>query len=1413
MQPTYYLPLYSSLPLPAGVPVVLLPHGVPAYYLSTYSGPSVALTVQFNDALIGLGAGDWKRSIYPRASASDASSDNPTYIVVWLAVQNKQGEDKGMPIIWPASLCVSYHASSPSAHARSSLPYIPELPAQLQASPPPPTTTIPPSLSFGSAASPSTDIPTTAFGPSMPSGERDRLASSFKRRPSLLRSSLTGDSLRAFRALSLSRKPYVRNVRKVATEVNGYVDSVVKERERERERYRREKEQEIALAKAKLADTRPPPQTEAPVALTTSSEPALTPQQEATTVMPATPSVSAPAEPTEDSSPAEESDHSADSLFSPPDAAIDLPSTEEETQIAPDVPAGDDAPPLPAEAPTTAILPETRVGSSSANDDMFHAFDSSWSQQSNGYMDMDYEMDFDMNLDPLGGARTGAAGGGFELDDGLPFTDDDFAFFNAPSAQPGVAPSTYPPPLAPVVGMVSASAPSLGLTPLTTMDVTLSGPGPPSAGSALPSPWPPLLGEPYTPKGSVDMHGTLDGAAPPDLLPPSPAGTPSSHSAPATPAVHLTEVYHTGDGRSHYGMPVSFNIFDPIPFASSHRQLDGKYAVGKFALPSPPADQDGAASWVHESPVSTVISGWKYKYSAVTDPRIGVVRKLIGVKRKSLDQGTRDQRKARLWESYREREDWQSSSPPPAEIDSEESDDDPWMEEDEAPSVVAAAPRPSTPPPSYLPVGPALLRTHFHHTHLLPMCVPLRPPGIVVSNTPGNTAPMSVPTPVSPAAVLGAASEKSKSLEAAAQILVKEVIENPVWAEAWRANASLSFTPPMLPCKAWQADARYIKHLIAGDGSPTTLQTILDTGVKSEDKSGRASLHTLESPMLALGKGDAVIQLSPASLRFWEKLGLTPRAGPKDVTAFVFFEGSDEERENEVENWLGKVSAAYSAKSFGAHDVGMSSHCTKQGVVPTRFDTFRKTLMSFVSTIPTRHPNLVFYVATPSHIISSSSTVLRQILSAVRRLYKAHPDGDILVHFVPESLILGTHAHPASKLDGLDTFVCSVYDRILRPVTRAMSRKFFNWSAPVVGYFEAPAYALVASPSNKGSHGAFHPKVSYSLESSASSLDVTLRHMLLHVGYQVSTCGRWIIAACIDAEGEAHELKTWLTPEDNVEAFLASEVWKFGYEFAQRANVEWRIVISKLGLMTHSELEAWVSHLESVVTASTNAPPVHVTLLAVDNENPWTFLSAPEPGSFDVLKRTPSPSPQMPSKSRGNHTTFSDAAYTTYFLVPSPEASLYPAYTAERTNKCGPFHHIPGSAEIPYIPDLEDEETSGAVQSHTAEPIRVAGWSTVVCAPSTDDRTSLSTVRLYQLHTTRSSRSTYGSSRPRGGNLNGPSHTNMDGELMSDIVRNFHELAVLSRTKWKLSADPALPFHLAALEVMRAALSGDTVDL
>ncbi|KAI0772549.1 mediator complex subunit 13 C-terminal-domain-containing protein [Trametes elegans] len=1424
MRPTYYLPLRPTLPLPTGSPIVLLPHGAPAYYLNSYIGPAAGLTAQFEDALTGMGVGNWKSSHpYHNSDSSNSrhnipSQGHPPYIIAWLAVQNKQGEDKGMPVVWPATLCVSYHSSSPSPHGRSPLSYIPELPAQLQSSPPPPVSAIPATLSFATASS-AIDIPASSSNPHLqaPILVTERLTPSFQRRPSLLRASPTSDSLRAFRSLTLVKKPHGRQLKKVASEVSGYVESVVKERERERERLRRER-QEQELANQRTKEAPPPPPPEPPVPVLPMGKQA-EPIPEHSTPAPA-PEVHSPQTPEEvaqpDSQPTAESDHSGDSLFSPPDATIDLPSPEE-------VPAASEQPAEPTSiapvvASTTAIPPvKAEAGPSSLSFDPFSGFDSTWGQQSNGYMDtnMDYEMDFNMNIDPLEGGRTSGTGGAdFDVDDGFGvFTEDDFDFFDAPSAQRGAAPSAHTMSMDIGSGLTpSAGPPPLGLPPLVG-DGPLSGPGPPPGTINHSSPWPSHLGDPFTPRHTGDIHSMLDSSVPPELLPSSPTKTPSSHSPPATPSVQLSDPYKTPEGRKSSLSSLGSSIFEPIPFASNHRQTDGKYAVGKFALPSPPAEQDGTDVVMFNASGPSLSSGWKYRYSAVTDPRVGVVRKLIGVKRRYAAQGVRDQRRSSAWDFYREPEEWQSSSPPSVAVDTDESESEsePWVEEeDESPS----APRPSTPPPSYLPLGPTLLQTHFHHAHLLPLCTTLRPPGTAGASSPGNALPINVPTPVSPAAVLGAASEKAQSVEAAAQILVKEVVENATWADAWRANASLSLTPPVPPAKLWQADARYIGALFGqskGAKSPTTVQELFG-GPGSSNQEQDLSLRVLEPPMLAVGKDESIVLMSPTSLRFWEKLGLTPRPGPKDVTAFVFYEGSDEDRDSVFECWLGKVSTAYSAKNFGSHTAGDSGHCTKPGLVPTRFDTLRKTLVNFISTIPARHPHVVFYIATPPHIISSSSTVLRQILSAVRRFHKTNTAGDILFHFVPESFIGGIHTHPGANLGGLDEFVCSVYDRILIPVTRAMSRKFFERSGAISRYLEAPAYALVCSSGGKAhARSVAPPRVSFALESTVSSLDVMNRHMLLHVGYQVSHCGRWVLAACVDAEGEAHELRTWLAPDENIEAFLVNRVWNFVHEFSRRANIEWRIVISKLGVMSHGEIDAWVSHLDSAVTMSSEIPPVHVTLLAVDNEHSFTFLSPAESGSLNIIRRNSAPSPSSRASPRGSHTTFSDASYITYSLTSPPELTMYPTYTVDRSARCLSPIPIPGSSDLPYVPDLDDDDTAGTSRdspSHT-ESLRVPGWSTVVCSPATTDYTSVSTVRVYQLHVTRSLRSTFElSSKDKAA----PDPAEVHTEHMDDIVHSFHDLSVLARARWKLRADPALPFHLAALEVMRAVLTGGSAD-
>ncbi|KAH9853381.1 mediator complex subunit 13 C-terminal-domain-containing protein [Lenzites betulinus] len=1430
MRATYYLPLRSVLPLPAGTPIVLLPHGIPAYYLNAYSGPATALAAQFEDVLLGMGVGKWKTSTSggtseeadARPNRNSSSQEAPHFVIAWLAVQNKQGEDKGMPIVWPASLCVSYHASSPSPHARTPLPYIPELPSQLQSSPPPPMSAIPSTFSFATAGSSAIDIPARASTPQSQgfpaTVERDRLSSAFQRRPSLLRSSPTSDSLRAFRTLTLARKPYGRQMKTVASEVSGYVESVVKDRERERERLRRERqEQDQANQRAKFTNTQPQPATEARPSAPTLPEPAepfqLDPAVSMVTADPAPPLEIAEPEPQTSADSDDSGD--GDSLFSPPDANIDLPSTEEESSAVVEA--------TPTEQPEsstsrTAPVPPTQKAEadpSSMTFDPFSGFDNSWGQQPSGYLDSNmYDMDFNMNMDTLGGGRTGGAGAGgsFDMDDGFGvFTEDDFDFFDAPSTQRGTAPAPAIPGETGSGLTPAAGPPPLRLTPLVGVDGPLSGPGPPSANANHSSPWVSHLGDPFTPRNVGDIHGMIDSSMPPELLPPSPTRTPSSHSAPATPSVQLSEPYRTHEGRKSSVSSVGSGTFDPIPFASSHRLADGKYAVGKFALPSPPADQDRAEVAVFNVSGPPSLYGWKRRYSAVTDPRIGVVRKLIGVKRKGVDQGVREQRRSSAWDYYREPEEWQSSSPPEvgmaveSDESDEEEDNEPWAEDEEM--VSASAPRPSTPPPSYLPLGPTLLQTHFHHAHLLPLCTNLRPPGATAASPPGSAPLMSVPTPVSPAAILGAASEKSKSLEAAAQILVKEIVENPVWAEAWRANASLSLSPPVRTTKLWQADARYIGRLLGGGADMHSPSTVRDVFGQPSGQESTITLRSLEPPMLAVGKDEAIIQIASTSLRFWEKLGLTPRAGPKNVTAFVFYEGADEEHETEIEAWLMKVSAAYSTKNFGSHDPGISSHCTKPGLVPTRFETLRKTLISFVSTIPTHNPYLVFYVATPSNIISPSSTVLRQILSAVRR-FRAQSGGDVLVHFVPESLIEGIHTHPASNLGGLDDFVCSVYDRILVPVTRAMSREFFVQSAVLTGFFEAPAYALVGSASGKTRSESVLPQVSFALESSVSSLDVMNRHMLLHVGYQVSSCGRWILAACVDAAGEAHEIKAFLTPDDNVEAFVVSQVWSFAREFARRANIEWRIVVSKLGIMTHSEIDAWASHLDSAVSMSSEVPPMHVTLLAVDNESSWTFLASPDRRPVDIIRRNSAPAALPRSPSRTSHAIFSDASYSTYSIQSSQDLAMYPSYIIDRSAKFSSPGHTPGSCDLPYIPDLDDDTDTPSHQSLATDALRVPGWSTVVCAPSATDHTAVSTVQVYQLHVTRSLRSTYEISKKNVAVTPAQIHA----DHMDDIVRNFHDLAVLARTRWKLGADPALPFHLAALEVMRAALNGGTSD-
>jgi mediator of RNA polymerase II transcription subunit 13 len=216
---------------------------------------------------------------------------------------------------------------------------------------------------------------------------------------------------------------------------------------------------------------------------------------------------------------------------------------------------------------------------------------------------------------------------------------------------------------------------------------------------------------------------------------------------------------------------------------------------------------------------------------------------------------------------------------------------------------------------------------------------------------------------VSPAALLGAASEKSKSLEAAAQILAKEVVESATWNDAWRANAVDCWAEHRCATEVWQADVRCVTKALGtlpGLDGPLDLQSVF-----TSENGGKPSLEQLEPPFFSVAKSEAVIQVLSSALRFWDKLGLSPRAGKKDVCAFVFFEESDEARVDAVDKWLQWVSSTYTVgdgiiqfswnfsllslqrHNFGEHERGKSTSCVRNGLIPVKFETFRKTLSKF----------------------------------------------------------------------------------------------------------------------------------------------------------------------------------------------------------------------------------------------------------------------------------------------------------------------------------------------------------------------------------------------------------------------------------------------------------------------------------
>ncbi|KAI5475687.1 hypothetical protein MNV49_001062 [Pseudohyphozyma bogoriensis] len=832
----------------------------------------------------------------------------------------------------------------------------------------------------------------------------------------------------------------------------------------------------------------------------------------------------------------------------------------------------------------------------SLNDDMgFNVLGST--SMDNTFSDYNWEDDFGsapMSMPARGDYDDGM--GGMML-----LTDDDFSFFDdhptttAAAATPTVAP-------VPPAGInFSSGLQSSGLSPKFVDHFShLGSSGSPFASAASPT-------SPFAHHSSPHvMHSpTLNFAFDPNALglstgTPAPlvtsysAGSPFKPKTPRTPFSPFVEILEEDDeafnvsiagtpAAPHPFAPPRHSSFEAVQFGNSHGASDDKYdpRKGKFGLPSPPEEVEFA-----QLP-RTPLSG-KTWYAVVCDPRVAAAGALKR-KRKTVGGSQGQKESGRLSARSWVRNDVESDGDGEAEESEEE-------EDDEVSLVDGGANRRSSKGDERLiqtnydawldnSFGPALFLLHGHLGVLLQPTPPARRPAVAASK---------------------AITAKDMALDATAAVFVDQIVYNPDFrARVVDAQLPRPSTSSLITAPAIQLVDQHLSQFTSTCSTSTTAMPLLTT-------------QTV--PTILLRAQQSIMQVRTTAMRFWRPMSFEPLTGRKDVTAFAIFEEGGEELGGAVKAWMQKAGEAYQASRLGRHTPGTAGSIEDGlAVVPAGSlshtvakDNFR-TLCSHLSEAcrVTRH--VVVYLLTPPGPLPTSPT--SPIALTIQQLVKSKSASmSLVVYPVPISTIADSRTMilGESTANRLDRLAFSVFDQLQIPVSKLHfpvpetfpTAPFNHAVGPAARPFQFPAITL--SPIKK-------PHIEFELAWPSSSLEVMHRHRLLHVGYTVFPVEgesnlEWLVTSVIDERGETWKMvpKLIRCPAGAAtEMARAKLVWAIARTVADQADVEWRMVICRLGLMSKIEMKAWHAVLKEQISLTKRA--VHVTVACCDPQAPISF--------------------------------------------------------------------------------------------------------------------------------------------------------------------------------------------------------------
>ncbi|KAG0232801.1 mediator of RNA polymerase II transcription subunit 13 [Actinomortierella wolfii] len=383
-------------------------------------------------------------------------------------------------------------------------------------------------------------------------------------------------------------------------------------------------------------------------------------------------------------------------------------------------------------------------------------------------------------------------------------------------------------------------------------------------------------------------------------------------------------------------------------------------------------------------------------------------------------------------------------------------------------------------------------------------------------------------------------------------------------------------------------------------------------------KSAEPSLFQMSTPDIVVGHNDEWLEASPVILRFWEKLSLEPYSAKKNIVYYILYpEGTD--TENAVIKFWKELSSLFETSLLGQHLPGdvpdgkpglcpvpllpsIPGETLEARQVRSLVEGSRK-LGTLLGSSSQKDVYTVVYMVNPfSHgagyfDLARCFSVLKGCF--ISSLSASQPSASVIeqqkerlvLQMVPIHHVLYPAAFGGFLRFGLRQMAFSVYQRCKVALERPSQSSQVNARTSIY----APAFALAKTAPATINYSR-HLKPNTAPRNPAT----------MHVGYSLSLDERWLVCVWTDHRGEMLEhleldlkgcrhglsVSVVTTTASNGQRRkkeqdsrrtqwtmieCMQEIWAKTQLYQKRASFSWKTVITKLGLISQSELAEWTA--------------------------------------------------------------------------------------------------------------------------------------------------------------------------------------------------------------------------------------------